>query len=253
MTDSREVLTRPAPPPDLTLTYGPDPSHVIDVRLPVSGQGPLVVVLHGGFWRSAYDRTHTGPMASALAAEGYAVAVPEYRRTGQEGGGWPGTFTDVAAALDAVPSLLSPYASSPPVLMGHSAGGHLALWAAGRPESRLRAVISLAGCADLVMCGSLNLGDGATSLLMGGSPEEVPDRYASADPAQRPLPACPVTLLHGTSDDRVPVEMSRSYAARTGAPLRELPEVGHFALIDPLSRAWPAVLDSLPPLTASRP
>jgi acetyl esterase/lipase len=249
MTDSREVLTRPAPPPDLTLTYGPDPSHLIDVRLPPGGSGPLVVVLHGGFWRSAYDRTHTGPLAHALAAAGYLVAVPEYRRTGQEGGGWPGTFTDVAAALDAVPSLLS---SPPPIVVGHSAGGHLALWAASRAEARLRGVVSLAGCADLVLCGELGLDDGAASSLMGGSPAELPERYASADPAQRPVPSCPVILLHGTSDDRVPIGVSRSYAARTGAPLRELPGVGHFALIDPLSAAWPAVLECLDSVIASR-
>jgi acetyl esterase/lipase len=249
MPDSREVLTRPAPPPDLTLTYGPLPDHLIDVRLPRSRSGPeapLVVVLHGGFWRSAYDRTHTGPMADALAAAGYVVAIPEYRRTGQEGGGWPGTFEDVAAALDAVPSLLEPYATTPPVVVGHSAGGHLAVWAATRPAARMRAVVSLAGCLDLAMCSDLHLDDDATDLLMGGSPTEVPDRYATTDPARLPLPEAPVKLLHGTSDDRVPIEVSRSYAARRGVPLRELPGAGHFALIDPLSRAWPAVLETLP-------
>ncbi|GLY78796.1 alpha/beta hydrolase family protein [Actinoallomurus iriomotensis] len=246
MTDAREVLTRPAPPPDLTLRYGPHPDHVIDVRLPAASPGPLVVVLHGGFWRSAYDRTHTGPMASALASGGWVVAIPEYRRTGQEGGGWPGTFEDVAAALDAVPSLLEPYTAAPPVVLGHSAGGHLALWAATRPAARMRAVVSLAGCADLGMCSDLHLDDGATDLLLGGSPAEVPDRYAAADPVRLPVPSAPVRLLHGTSDDRVPIEVSRSYAARRDAPLRELPGVGHFALIDPLSGAWPAVLESLP-------
>lgn len=199
-------------------------------------------MLHGGFWRSEYDRTHTGPMTSALAAEGYVVAIPEFRRTGASGGGWPNTFDDVAAALDAVPGLLAPYTSSPPVVIGHSAGGHLALWAATRPAPSPRAVVSLAGCADLVMCSELGLDEGATDLLLGGTPKQVPDRYASADPARLPKPTAPVTLLHGTADDRVPIEVSRSYAARTGAALRELPEVGHFALIDPLSPAWPHVL-----------
>jgi acetyl esterase/lipase len=132
MPDSREVLTRPAPPPDLTLAYGPHPDHVIDLRLPASLPAPLVVMIHGGFWRAAYDRTHTGPLTSALAAAGYVVAIPEFRRTGQEGGGWPGTFDDVTAALDAVPRLLAPYSEDPPVLLGHSAGGHLAVWAATR-------------------------------------------------------------------------------------------------------------------------
>jgi acetyl esterase/lipase len=240
--DSRDVLSRPAPPPDLTLPYGPHPDHVIDVRLPKAIPGPLVVMIHGGFWRSAYDRTHTGPLTSALAEAGYVVAIPEYRRTGQEGGGWPGTFDDVAAALDAIPDLLAPYATEPPVVLGHSAGGHLALWAATRPEARMRAVVSLAGCADLTLCSSLGLDNGATDLLLGGSPDAVPDRYAYADPARLPTPAAPVTLLHGTADDRVPIEVSRSYAARTGAPLSELPDTDHFALIDPLSPAWSIVL-----------
>jgi acetyl esterase/lipase len=244
--DSREVLTRAAPPPDRTLPYGPLPEHVVDVRLPTRLPAPIVVVLHGGFWRAAYDRTHTGPMAAALAAAGHVVAIPEYRRTGQEGGGWPGTFDDVAAALDAIPGLLAPYGSGPPVWLGHSAGGHLALWAASRAGAPTGGVVSLAGCADLGMCAALGLGEGATVALLGGTPAEVPDRYSFADPVRLPPPAAPVTLLHGTADDRVPIEVSRSYAERTGAELRELPGVGHFALIDPLSTAWPSVLAALP-------
>lgn len=224
----------------LTLSYGPHPCHVMEVRLPESGSGPLVVMIHGGFWRAEYDRTHTSPMAGALASAGYVVAIPEYRRTGEEGG-WPATFDDITAALDAVPRLLAPY--GPPLLVGHSAGGHLALWAARRPD--VRAVVSLAGCADLVMCDRLGLDDDATATLLGGSYAEVPDRYALADPTLLPAPSVPVTLLHGTADDRVPVEVSRSYAARTGAALHELPGIGHFALIDPLSPAWPSVLTAV--------
>jgi pimeloyl-ACP methyl ester carboxylesterase len=212
------------------------------------------------------------------------VAIPEFRRTGQEGGGWPGTFDDVTAALEAVPDLLAPYSEDPPILLGHSAGGHLAVWAAvhlsspsagfpsplnashpsgprsdmshpvaggprpdvSHPVARIRAVVSLAGCVDLAMCSALGLDDGATDLLLGGPPSAVPDRFAFADPAQRPAPAVPVTLLHGTADDRVPIEVSRSYAARTGVPLQELPDTGHFALIDPLTPAWPHVLAALP-------
>jgi acetyl esterase/lipase len=257
MSDSREVLTRPAPPPDLTLPYGPHPDQVIDVRLPSRLPAPLVVMIHGGFWRAAYDRTHTGSLTAALAQAGYVVAIPEFRRTGEEGGGWPGTFDDVAAALDAVPGLLAPYSAEPPLLLGHSAGGHLAVWAASRLNAgrsdvsrsdvsgTIRAVVSLAGCVDLAMCSALGLDDGATDLLLGGRPAEVPDRYAFADPAQLPTPAVPVTLLHGTADDRVPIEVSRSYAARTGVPLHELPGTGHFALIDPLTPAWPHVLAAL--------
>jgi pimeloyl-ACP methyl ester carboxylesterase len=138
------------------------------------------------------------------------------------------------------------------VVLGHSAGGHLALWAASRPDARMSAVVSLAGCADLVMCSTLGLDDGATDLLLGGTPDSVPDRYALADPARLPTPAAPVTLLHGTADDRVPIAVSRSYAARTGAPLWELPGTGHFALIDPLSPVWPRVLEALSRSSGSR-
>ena len=137
---SRDVLSRPAPPPDLVLSYGPGPEHVADVRLPPAGArpAPLVVFLHGGFWRAAFDRTHTGPLAAALAAAGFAVCNPEFRRTGQRGGGWPGTFDDVAAAVDALRALVRDatgadrVSDEPPLLAGHSAGGHLALWAAAR-------------------------------------------------------------------------------------------------------------------------
>src|SRR5262249_24333179 len=149
-----DVLTRPAPAPDLVIRYGTGPEHVADVRLPKSRTGaaarpsPLVIFLHGGFWRVAYDRSHTGPMATALASAGYAVCVPEFRRTGQPGGGWPGTFDHAAAAVDRSPALVRDaagpgvIADGPPLLAGHSAGGHLALWAAGRyrqgPDSAWR-------------------------------------------------------------------------------------------------------------------
>lgn len=239
-------MTRPASPPDLTLTYGPHPDHVIDVRLPARVPAPVVVIVHGGFWRAAHDRAHTGPMASALVDAGYVVAAPEYRRVGQDGGGWPGTLDDIAAALDAIPDLLTPYTAEPPVWMGHSAGGHLVLWAATRPGSVVRAVIPLGGCADLTLAAELGLGDGATQALLGGDPGEVPDRYAAADPARLPRPDVPVTLVHGADDEIVPIEVARSYAERTGAALRELPDTGHFALIDPLSPAWPHVLETLP-------
>src|SRR5258707_10121434 len=109
--ERRDILTRPAPPPDAVLRYGPDRDHVADLRLPAVSEAvptaaaPLVLFLHGGFWRAAYDRAHTGPLATALAADGFAVCAPEYRRIGQAGGGWPGTFDDVAVAIDVLPGL----------------------------------------------------------------------------------------------------------------------------------------------------
>jgi len=134
----RDVLNRPAAPPDDTVRYGPGPEQVASVWRPRSGAlatAPVVMFLHGGFWRATYDRTHVGPLAVTLAEAGFLVCAPEYRRTGA-GGGWPATFDDIAAAVDVLPGVLSDLGGPPPssglVLGGHSAGGHLALWAAAR-------------------------------------------------------------------------------------------------------------------------
>jgi acetyl esterase/lipase len=249
--DPREVLTRPAAPPDHTLRYGDDPDQVIDLRRPAGGgpARPLVVVIHGGFWRAAYDRTHTGPLAADLAARGYPVAQLEYRRTGQPGGGWPGTFDDVAAGLAALPRLVTELvpelaAGQRPVLLGHSAGGQLALWWAGQPAAAVRSVVALAPVADLPAAHRADLGDGAVAGLLGGSPEQVPDRYRYAGPP--PRPDIPVTVIHGDQDLQVPVELSRRWvesarAAGGDVTLVEPPGVDHFALIDPVSASWQVV------------
>ena len=276
--DPAEILTRPALPPDGTIRYGPGPDNIADVRLP-SGGGPrgasagsgqpLVVVLHGGFWRAAFDRKHVGPMAAALAAEGYLVCVPEFRRVGQAGGGWPGTFDDVAAAVDRLPLLVAAIAlgACDPgrlLLLGHSAGAHLALWAAGRhllprdvpwradagSRPRIAGVAALAPVSDLVACHRQRLGGGAAADLLGGGPEQHPQRYAVADPARLIPLGVSVRIVHGITDDRVPCEMSRSYAARAhsagdDAFLEELPGCGHFEVIDPRSAAWPTVLAAI--------
>ena len=134
------ILDRPAPPPDLTVPYGPRPEQVIDLRLPSqarhqAAQAPLIVLVHGGFWRPTYDRHHLGPMASPLAAAGHMVAVPEYRRAGMAEEGWTGPFNDIASALDQVAAIAGPHGAdtSQVTWAGHSAGGHLVLWAAARP------------------------------------------------------------------------------------------------------------------------
>lgn len=273
---SDDVLSRPAPPPDLVVSYGPEPEHVADVRLPLRAGGapggaaaaglrlaPLVLFLHGGFWRVAYDRAHTGPLATALASVGFAVCVPEFRRTGQRGGGWPGTFGDVATAVDTLPALVREAAGAhlisdgPVLLAGHSAGGHLALWAASRhrlppdaswyaPPGQVRAVVALAAVSDMVACHALRLGQGAAGALLGGGPGRHPDRYRLADPMRLVPVRCPVRLVHGSADDRVPCGMSRDYLARArgagdDAELDELPGAGHFEVIDPLSAWWPRV------------
>ena len=253
----RDVLERPAAPPDAVLRYGRSGRSVVDLRLPVRAAGDpparLVVVLHGGFWREEYDRTHTRPLADGLAARGWAVATPEYRRTGQPGGGWPGTFDDVAAALRALPDLVEAVAPGAvdvgaPVLLGHSAGGQLALWAAATPAVRppgLAGVVALSPVADLDKAWRLDLDGGAVTALLGGSPAEVRDRYAAVDPVRLPAPPVPVTVLHGTDDEQVPPSLSQSYGEARGARVELLEAVEHFGLIDPRSAAWPRVLAAL--------
>src|SRR5215831_5769816 len=267
--DPADVLTRPGRPPDLVLHYGDEPDHVADLHLPPAdspdadgsgGQVLLTLFLHGGFWRAEYGREHTRPLAGALAEAGFAVCAPEYRRTGQPGGGWPGTFDDVAAAADRLPTLVAEATGGLVVadraqvlLAGHSAGGHLALWAASRhqlpPESRWRAdetrwrgVVALAAVSDLVGSHRKQLGNGAAAELMGGGPilfgDEDPNQ--EADPSQLLPAAAPVWLVHGMADDRVPYLMTLDYArwARAmgvraaDATCVLLPGAGHFAPID---------------------
>jgi acetyl esterase/lipase len=239
--DSREVLTRPAAPPDLTVAYGEHPDQVADVRVPAS-PGPLVMFWHGGFWRDPITRSYTGPLAVDLAGRGYAVASLEYRRTGGAGG-WPATFDDVALAAEEVPRLIAAAGVefTGVIYAGHSAGGHLAAWAATRSVDVL-GVVALAPVLDLAEAYRLDLDGGAVLALLGGGPDEVPDRYAYAS---MPVPQVPVALVHGDRDTRVPVEMSRAYAERTGHPLTELPGVGHFAIVDPLTKPWESVVATL--------
>lgn len=241
--DPRDVLARPAPSPDVVLRRGSAPDDLVDVHLPPSRDpAPLLVLLHGGFWRQEYDRRHTRALAAALRDEGYVVATPEYARTGGAGG-WPRTFDDVADVRERLAGLLADVvpgrvADGPPVVVGHSAGGQLALWwsLTGSAEP----VVALAPVGDLARAHAEELGGGAVAALLDGSPAEQPQRYAAVDPAVLlPSRAIPATVLHGTDDRQVPVEHSRGLA---GVHLVELPGTDHFALIDPLSPAWPHVL-----------
>ncbi len=241
--EDRSVLQLPAPGPDLELRYGDHDDAVVDVRLggPGAARRPLVVFVHGGFWRPAYDRVHVRPLTAALAEVGWTSAAIEYRRV-------PGrpddTVDDVAAALRylaGVPELAG-HCDGRLVLAGHSAGGHLVLQAAADPRTPpLAGVVALAPVADLRLGEELALDGDAVRAFLGRPAAERPD----LDPVRQPAPAAPVTVVHGTADEIVPLALGRSYV--TAHPAAGLVQVegGHFVVIDPRSTAWPELLAAL--------
>ncbi len=235
--------------PDAVVRYAAHEDGLVDVHLPDGpGPHPLVVYVHGGFWKQEWDRRHARPLCAALAAQGYVVAVPEYRRVGG-GGGWPTTLEDVDAAVAALPGLLAGLgvSTADTTYLGHSAGGHLVLWLAdqGHPVDR---VVALAPVGDLRAAARDRLGGCATQALLGGEPEEVPERYDAADPLARISTAtpCELVVLHGGKDDVVPLRNSRGLvAAHPHVELVVLDEADHFAVIDPESPVWPVLLERL--------
>lgn len=241
MPDDRSVLTRPAAAPDEVIAYGTDADNIADVRRGAQGASdrPLVILIHGGFWRPLYDRKHTGPMAVALSAAGWTVASVEYRRVPQH----PDLMIDdITQLLKVVPGKVSGH-DGRVLLMGHSAGGHLALWAASaRPIPQLHGALALGPAADLQLAHELTLGDGAALAFLGEEPGKRPD----LDPKRMPTPTIGVTIVHGEEDDIVPISLAESYVAtHSRARLVKIAGAGHFAVIDPLSAAWPTVISEL--------
>lgn len=228
--------------------YGADNSQVAELHLPSgSGPHPVAVVLHGGYWQTKYGKLVTRPLALDLAARGWAAWNLEYRRLGTGrggGGGWPMTFEDVARGIDAVAGVDAPLDLSRVVLVGHSAGGQLALWAASRPQLpdgavgaapvvSASAVVALAPVTDLVRARV------HAEQLLGGTLLEVPDRWAQAEPVRAGAPGVPALVVHPTGDQTIPVKRSREYAQRHGVELLEPPGL-HSDPIDPTSPAWAA-------------
>ncbi len=265
------------------LTYGRAASQWVDVAAPPSsqpddagasgaGSGPasaLVILVHGGFWLDGYGADLMTPLALDLLGRGYAVANLEYRRLGEDGGGWPGTLADVAAGIDRLTTLDDELAVPTPsqvITVGHSAGGQLALWAAGRhrldrrapgsdPALRPTAAVSLAGVLDLRRAADDGVGGGVVLDLLGGDPSEVPERYAVASPIELVALGVPTLCVHGTADGNVPISQSEAYAAAATAAgdevsLETLDGADHFVMIDPAGEPWRRTIDWIQAATA---
>jgi acetyl esterase/lipase len=261
----QDLTAVPARPADVHVAYGADLNQFGELRIPAGrGPHPVVVLIHGGCFKAAYASLRDmAPMGDALKAQGIATWNVEYRRLGQPGGGWPGTYQDVGHAVDQLRALAETYRLdlNRVVFVGHSAGGHLAMWPASRsriPSSsalyandplKVRGVVDLAGPVDL----SANI-DGYEGLckdtvitsFLGGTPSTVPERYAQASP-RRLLPlGVPQVLIVGQYEEYVPLALAQAYIAaarRAGdaVQLEVIPGVGHFEIASPLAQTWPKV------------
>lgn len=230
--------------------YGDAPQQVGQLRLPTdAGEGPFPVIafIHGGFWRNAFDSSLSEPQAADARSKGYATWNIEYRRVGDEGGGYPGTLDDIDTAIDALARIDAPLDLDRVFVVGHSAGGHLALWVGQRddPVVTPALVVGQAPVADLGA--SLDLGRDAVEQFMGGRPAQIPDAYAAADPARQLPVKVPQLIVHGLLDDIVPLEVVAPYVAEAGDAVELLvfAEENHFDVIDPMSASWEAVLAAI--------
>ena len=244
MTTSDDILSLAPPPADLRVAYGGDANQFVDLRLPkTKGPHALVINMHGGFWRAKYDLGHAGHSCAALTAGGIATANVEYRRVGNAGGGWPGTFADIRAAYQFLLQSARQYEfdARRVVVMGHSAGGQLGLCLAAH-ESGVKGVVSLAGVVDLQRAYALHLSHDAVVEFLGGTPTDMEDHYREADPMKLKI-AARQWLVHGEADDIVPPTFSKNYVGakrkmKEDACLVEIAGAGHFDVIDPRAGAW---------------
>lgn len=232
------------------IAYGEAGSQFGELYVPRAQPRGTIVLVHGGEWADAEDLSLIRPVAEDLHRRGHVVWNIEYRRVGEPGGGWPGTFEDVGAAIDhlAVLAEQHPIDLRRVVVVGHSAGGTLALWDAGRDGAVAPVgTLSLAGCTDLEACVDEDLLAGACARLLGGTPDEVADRYRQASPIDRLPTGRRQALVHGVDDDVVPVRQSEGYAAaaeavRDDVTLVAVPRAGHFQVIDVTHPAYQDVL-----------
>jgi acetyl esterase/lipase len=261
----QDLQQLPSHAPDQRLAYGVDSSQYGELRLPTGhGPHPVVVLIHGGCFKAAYATPRDlAPMGDALKTEGIATWNIEYRRLGQPGGAWPGTYLDVGRAVDHLRALAGKHHLDlgRVVLLGHSAGGHLAMWAAARAREPtnsplhvrnplpVRGVIDLAGPLDLTanIPGYERLcRDTVITSLLGGTPTTVPERYAQASPVRLLPLRVPQVLVIGEHEECVPRRLVEAYAeaaTRAGDHVRlaVVPHAGHFEIASPRTSAWPVV------------
>jgi acetyl esterase/lipase len=256
---SRDILTRAARPAHHRISYGPNEFQFGELRLPKgAGPHPVAIVIHGGCWMSEYGLSYMGHLSDALAEAGVATWNVEYRRVGNGGGGWPGTFEDVSHAADHLRKIAKNYHLDLDrvIAVGHSAGGHLALWLAARKilpkDSRLysadplplRGVVSLAGVTDLRRAGTAC--DTNVPQLMGGSAKDKAAIYDQSSPIELLPLGVPSAIVQGDSDTIIPLEMAKEYAETAkkkgdDAKLVVIEKAGHFEIVDPKSFAWETV------------
>ena len=250
--ESIALLTEPPPPvPDARVVYGPEPLQFGDLRLPAgAGPHPVVMMIHGGYWQAIYNLTHAGHLCVDLAAHGIATWNVEYRRIGDPGGGWPGAFDDVRLALTHLSVLRAQYPLdlSRVVVMGHSAGGHLALLCAREAAVPVRAVVSLSGVVDLRATDRQGDDNGLITRMLGGRPEEVGEIWDEASPSTHLPLGFRYVLACGTQD--IHWEPNEVFAARAreagdDVELLPLPGAGHFELVDPVAPEWALIRDKL--------
>ena len=255
-----ELLAMPEPAADVRIAYGEDALQFADLRLP-SGAGPfpVVILIHGGCWLSQYDIGHLGAMAEALTDSGVATWTLEFRRVGDAGGGWPGTFEDVSRGADFLRTVAADYPLdlTRVIIAGHSAGGHLALWLAARHKLPvdsplyvadplpLKGVVGLAPAADLELTYRNQTCRGVSQRLMGGTPEEFPQRYHDGSAAALLPLGLPQVIINGAHDTSWLV-VSQAYQERARALGEEVrliipPDAGHFELVMPMSSSFPMV------------
>lgn len=252
-----------------TVAYGDDPAQVADLHLPEGDPPwPVAVLVHGGFWARRYERDVMAGLAGDLVARGRAVWNVEYRRTRMPGGGWPGTFLDVAAATDALASLEEDRLDLGRLVgVGHSVGATMVAWLAARtrlqpgepgagPTVVPSAVVLQAGVLDLEEAARHEIGGDAVPALLG-DPADAAARYALASPLRRVPLGVPALVVHGEVDDLVPPSQSTRFAAAATAAgdrvdLVLLPDAGHFDHLDPDSVAWRAVRDRIGELIGDR-